>query len=160
MSKKRIYLASSWRNNLQPVVLAGLRAGGHEVYDFRNPEPGETGFAWSAIDPNWKEWTTEQFKEALKHPLAQKGHRLDQTAMDWCNVCVLLLPSGSSAHLEAGYCSGQGKATFVYAPSMREPELMYKTFETVQTALGYDTFHTSPETLLLAVWKCTTRAEM
>lgn len=42
----RIYLASSWRNAAQPGLVALLRSWGHEVYDFRNPAPGETGFAW------------------------------------------------------------------------------------------------------------------
>ncbi len=32
-----IYLASSWRNDLQPEVLLALRDAGHAVYDFRNP---------------------------------------------------------------------------------------------------------------------------
>ena len=45
----RIYLASSWRNPRQPEVLAALRADGHEVYDFRNPAPGDNGFSWREI---------------------------------------------------------------------------------------------------------------
>lgn len=139
MSKKQIYLASSWRNTYQESVLKALREAGHEVYDFKNPGPEDKGFGWSAIDPNWKSWTPKQFKEALQHPLAMKGHGYDQAAMEWCNACVLLLPSGSSAHLEAGWCAGKGKPTCVYAPEIREPELMYKTFELVPTALGYDT---------------------
>ena len=48
----RIYVASSWRNTLQPGVVAALRGDGHEVYDFRNPAPGVKGFAWSEIDPS------------------------------------------------------------------------------------------------------------
>jgi len=43
------------------------------------------------------------------------------------DVCVLLLPSGRSAHLEAGYFVGAGKHLFVLlADSAQEPELMYK----------------------------------
>lgn len=37
----KVYVASSWRNKLQPDVVAIIRAAGHEVYDFRNPEEGE-----------------------------------------------------------------------------------------------------------------------
>lgn len=39
----KIYLASSWRNERQPAVLAALREAGHEVYDFRNPAPRHEG---------------------------------------------------------------------------------------------------------------------
>lgn len=48
-----VYLASSWRNPLQPAVSAVLTAAGIDHYDFRNPEGG-TGFAWSEIDPDWR----------------------------------------------------------------------------------------------------------
>lgn len=136
----KIYVASSWRNEYQGAVVATLRDHGHEVYDFKNPAPGETGFSWSKIDPNWKNWTPEEFKAALKHPIAQKGFQRDQDALDWCSACVLLLPSGSSAHLEAGYTAGRGKATCVYVPGFREPELMYNTFQTLPLSRALETF--------------------
>ena len=34
---RKIYLASSWRNERQPQAVQILRDAGHEVYDFRNP---------------------------------------------------------------------------------------------------------------------------
>lgn len=40
----KIYVASSWRNNRQPDVVKFLRDLGHEVYDFKNPKPGDDGF--------------------------------------------------------------------------------------------------------------------
>ena len=43
----RIYVASSWRNTHQQAIVAALREAGHDVYDFRNPRPGDKGFAWS-----------------------------------------------------------------------------------------------------------------
>lgn len=125
MTSKKIYVASSWRNDYQQHVVAALRGEGHQVYDFKNPKDGEHGFSWSAIDPNWKSWTPEQFKKALQHPIARKGHQSDHDAMVWCDTCVLVLPCGSSAHLEAGWCAGRGKNVLVYAPALREPELMY-----------------------------------
>lgn len=51
---KKIYVASSWRNDIQPQVVETLRKEGFEVYDFKNPEPGNNGFHWSEIDPDWK----------------------------------------------------------------------------------------------------------
>jgi len=35
--RRKIYVASSWRNDYYPKVVAKLREAGHEVYDFRNP---------------------------------------------------------------------------------------------------------------------------
>lgn len=59
----RIYLASSWRNELQGEYVDALRADGHDVYDFKSDRahpaggPAPTAFSWSALDPNWKNWT-------------------------------------------------------------------------------------------------------
>ena len=58
---RRIYLASSWRNMQQPALVAWLRDIGHEVYDFRNPGPGDNGFSWKSIDPNWERWTGPEY---------------------------------------------------------------------------------------------------
>jgi nucleoside 2-deoxyribosyltransferase len=123
---RRIYLASSWRNPEQPALVEQLRAAGHEVYDFRNPKPGNDGFRWTEVDANWLSWTPESYVPKLQHPIAQAGFALDKAALDWCDTCVLLLPCGRSAHLEAGYAAGQGKRVlFLLRADKFEPELMY-----------------------------------
>lgn len=128
----KIYVASSWRNIYQPDAVAALRDAGHEVYDFRNPRPGEHGFAWSEIDPAWKDWTVPQYREALRHPIAGRGFASDYEAMMWADACVLVLPCGRSAHLEAGWFVGAGSPLHILAPEERtEPELMYKMANTV-----------------------------
>ncbi len=126
MGMKRIYLASSWRNLQQPALVGWLRDIGHQVYDFRNPGPGDNGFSWSSIDPGWLTWTADEYIRALRHPIASRGFGSDMTGLDWADTCVLLLPCGRSAHLEAGYAIGQGKPTFiVLGEGGFEPELMY-----------------------------------
>jgi hypothetical protein len=132
----RIYVASSWRNTLQPEVVSALRAAGHEVYDFKNPRPGDNGFHWSEIDPAWKGWSPEQFREGLNHPIAQAGFRSDMDALEACDACVLVLPSGRSAHLELGWASGAGKRTLVLATQPEEPELMYLMLNGVCTSIA------------------------
>jgi hypothetical protein len=124
----KVYVASSWRNSHQPGVVAALRGNGHEVYDFRNPKAGDHGFDWSQIDPGWQTWSLTQYVEALQSRRAEDGFQHDQTALEWCECCVLVLPSGGSAHLEAGWCAGRGKSVIVYAPQLAHPELMYKLF--------------------------------
>ena len=124
----KIYVASSWRNKFQPDVVQALREWGHEVYDFRHPAPGNDGFAWSAIDRNWIDWTSTQMREGLNHPIAAAGFKLDFDAMERADVFVLVLPCGRSAHLEAGWAVGAGKKVVVYVPETgprQEPELMY-----------------------------------
>lgn len=121
----RVYLASSWRNELQPIVLRALRGAGHEVYDFRNPPSGVPGFAWSEIDPNWKDWTAAEYRKHLTtHPIAARGYMSDLRGMEWADTCVLLLPCGRSAHLEAGWFCGRGKRCLILTQDGEEPELM------------------------------------
>src|SRR6185437_7405613 len=83
---RRIYVASSWRCPWHQEVVYALRVAGHEVYDFRNPRPGEHGFAWSQIEPDWQEWNARRFRAALDHPVAQAGFASDFDALKWCDT--------------------------------------------------------------------------
>lgn len=119
-----IYVASSWRNPSQPEVVTRLRNAGHEVYDFRNPAPDNTGFSWRDVDPDWQKWTPAEFCEGLNHPVAARGFGYDMDALDAADAVVLVMPCGRSAHLELGYAAGAGKRTAILL-SEGEPELMY-----------------------------------
>jgi len=122
-----IYVASSWRNPYYPAVLAALKEEGLPFYDFRNPD---CVFHWSDIDPNWKRWTADQYVDALNHDLAGPPFASDMGALRESKQLVLLLPSGRSAHAEAGWAAGAGKPVHVFSPldELIEPELMYKMF--------------------------------
>lgn len=136
MSRK-IYVASSWRNQHQNSVVRACRALGHEVYDFKNPKDGDHGFSWSQIDTNWKNWSPDEYiRRALNHPISDNGFKSDMDALRWCDTCILLLPCGRSAHLEAGYCVGQGKPTAVFISNEKfEPDLMYKMTQLVSSKI-------------------------
>ena len=127
----KIYVASSWRNKYFPAVVEALRAKGHEVYDFRNPPHGGNGFRWTDIDKKALEWSFDEYSEGLHHPKAERQFKADLEALEWADTCVLVLPSGRSAHTEAGWMAGAGRRVFVYIPEMQEPELMYKLFDGV-----------------------------
>lgn len=127
----KIYVASSWRNAAQPDVVRALRAAGHEVYDFRNPRPGNHGFQWSEIDPAWRGWTPGEFRRALRDPVARDGYQSDMMALRDAEACVLVLPCGRSAHLEAGYAAGGGRRLIILIEGPCEPELMYRLGEIV-----------------------------
>lgn len=134
--QRRIYVASSWRNAIQPSVVAALREAGHVVYDFRHPAAGTGGFQWSDIDPNWRQWTPEQYRGNLHHPVAQEGFSNDFRAMTWADTCVLVLPCGRSAHAEAGWMAGSGRAVYALIVEPQEPELMYRLFTGVAISLA------------------------
>ncbi|KKN07261.1 hypothetical protein LCGC14_1069010 [marine sediment metagenome] len=127
----KIYVASSWRNTLQPGVVGALRDDGHEVYDFRNPAPGDSGFQWSDVDPEWEKWDAEGFVAALSHPIPEAAFSKDMAALDDADVVVLVLPCGASAHLELGYAVGQGKTTAILLTESGRSELMYKMVDEI-----------------------------
>lgn len=125
--KKKIYVASSWRNEYQQNLVEYLRNLGYEVYDFKHPNYGLPGFQWSRIDNDWQNWNMDDYRDALEDPYAQFGFNRDFDAMKAADICVLLLPCGRSAHLEAGWMKGAGKKVIAYIDPIVtiEPELMY-----------------------------------
>jgi len=132
----KIYVASSWRNEIQPNVVAVLRAAGHDVYDFKNPAPGNNGFHWSEIHPDWQRWDAAEFRNSLNHPIANKGFSHDWNAMLAADACVMVMPCGRSAHIEAGYFVGAGKKLVILLADSGEPELMYKMATRVAVDMG------------------------
>ena len=127
MSRK-IYVASSWRNEFYADVVSSLRAAGHDVYDFRNPPSGDEGFKWSCVAEDYMDWAPQEYRKQLMHPKAVRQFDNDIRAMESCDVCVLVLPCGRSAHTEAGWFAGRGREVYAYIPVRQEPELMYKLF--------------------------------
>ena len=132
----RIYVASSWRNEYYPEVVQKLRDSGFDVYDFRNPPSGDEGFHWCNVSDKWLDWTPEEYRENLMHPLAERQFGNDIKAMESCDICVLVLPCGRSAHTEAGWFAGKGKKVIAYIPTKQEPELMYKLFDGIAVSLN------------------------
>ena len=120
-----VYVASSWRNELQPAVVTKLRQAGYGVYDFRNPRHGDSGFHWSEIDPDWQSWTPNLYRAYLQHPLAEAGYQSDMEALAHCDAVVAVQPFGRSASLELGWACGARKLTILLLAS-GEPELMIK----------------------------------
>lgn len=131
---RNIYVASSWKNQYQPDVVKILRTEGHHVYDFR-----EQGFDWKSIDPKWEDWTLDEYKAALEHPLAQAGYQRDLNAMGVADTCVMVLPCGNSAHIEAGWFGSWQppiKELYIFAPEPTKPDLMYKLATRIVSTYG------------------------
>lgn len=138
----RLYVASSWRNpyynETVRVVKSALPAW--DVYDFRNPAPGNHGFA--ACDyPSWVSGTTDGWNEAMHEDEPALAWKLDSESLYSSDALLLVLPCGKSAHMELGWMAGAGKPVAVFAPFEFEPELMYGMAGIVTNdlvaALGY-----------------------
>jgi hypothetical protein len=121
----KIYPASSWRNNHYTKIVRALRADGHVVYDFRE---ANIDFRWSCS--SWREFVEQLQTDALVRAAFQR----DKDGLDWCDTCVLILPCGRSAHLEAMYASAAGKPVIVLLDEAEpvQTELMYLLMDDVR----------------------------
>ena len=129
----KIYVASSWRNQHQQQVVALLRQWGHQVYDYT-----EHGFNWGEVDENWESWSPQDYLTGLRSHIAVSAFQRDLDALWWANACVLVMPCGRSAHLEAGFCIGKSKPTLFYWPDgvTEEVDLMHSLSEIALTEEG------------------------
>lgn len=131
-----VYVASSWRNPMQPAVISTLRAAGIDCYDFRNPGEGSVGFSWretrthaapQGIPGKGSDWKdVDEYLAMIEHPRAIEGFAADFSAMQRADTFVMVLPCGKSAHLELGWATGAGKRTAILLEDPVEPELMYR----------------------------------
>ena len=56
----QIYVASTWRNTLQPKVVQALTDAGYGVYDFRKPGNG-IGFGYDSLVDNHEDLEPSEF---------------------------------------------------------------------------------------------------
>ena len=109
----KIYVASSWRNEHQPQVVALLRQWGHQVYDFR-----EHGFNWSEVDEGWESWTPEDYLAGRCHHIATSAFQSDLDALWWANACILVMPA-AAARTGGGLVHRQGQTDAVLLAGRR-----------------------------------------
>ena len=126
----RIYIASSWRNNWYDGLVESLLNQGHDVHDWRSPR---TAFKWQQVGLEpvlsksdiYEQPGPHQIRTVLsQHPRASQAYLSDMRGLDWCDICILLHPSGRSAHLEFGYAMGRGKHGIAFLFPDEEPDLM------------------------------------
>ena len=111
----RIYLAGSWKNQQEIFLIRDiLKTQGHEVDCFASEENGRISFNWSKLPDIQDKLPKMDAKDMLEVPRVQEAFREDKKWIDWCDLCLLTLPSGKSSHLEAGYAKGQGKTVVIF----------------------------------------------
>ena len=128
----KVYVASSWRNEVYPEVVASLRAAGHEVYDFRHQSVSWEEFDWNVTDGV----NSAELGEVLNHPVVQTRFHSDMNALRDCDAVVCVLPCGRSAHLELGYGIGTGKRTVLLWHDGDEPDIMHNAVDAIVFAVS------------------------
>jgi hypothetical protein len=111
----KIYIASSWKmEDVLRDLAALLREAGFEVDCFCDSSSGRFVFHWSELVEKEEDLKTIDAINFLKDWRTKKACDEDKKWLDWADACILVLPAGRSAHLEAGYEKGQGKKLFIY----------------------------------------------
>ena len=123
----KVYVASSWRNEVYPEVVKLLREAGHEVYDFRHQSVSWEQFDWNVTDGV----ASGELFDVLNHPAVQTRFSNDMTALENCDAVVCVLPCGRSAHLELGYGIGTGKRTVLLWHDGDEPDIMHNAVDRI-----------------------------
>ena len=142
----KVYIATSWKNATDAILVANrLRQEGHVVDCFCDKNSGRYLFNWNDFFISKKELKNCDLLELLSNPeVKYKVHiafHEDKKWLDWADVCVLLLPSGRSAHLEAGYAKGQGKKLYVLGGFIKgEFDVMYNFADGLFRWQGFDSF--------------------
>lgn len=119
----KIYVATSWKMKRAALELTDLlRAANHEVDCFCDPSSGRYVFDYTKhpeiFHLNAKEYVDCSYGRLI--------FQENKKWIDWCDMVILILPSGRSAHLEAGYAVGQGKKLIVVGDMpLGEIEAMY-----------------------------------
>src|SRR3990167_2824657 len=102
------FIASRWRNKDQVQVLADkLREKGKNVYCFLDADNAHLD---TLRDPHEAMTEFEALGNWRESPEVKQMFQRDMGGVRDSNALILLLPSGKSAHLEAGYAYGLGKA--------------------------------------------------
>lgn len=112
----KIYLMGSLRNPEIVHIANALREKGFDVFD-------DWWSAGANADDAWRDYEKQRgrtYGEALQGHAATHIFALDKKHLDLCDVGIMLMPAGKSAHLELGYLLGKGKPGYILFD--KEPE--------------------------------------
>lgn len=137
MIRMKIYIASSWKNyNILLKLQTHLEKCGHEVDCFANGKNGRFSFNWAELIHNALNCETKEeamavletldAKDMMSNPTVLKAFEEDKKMIEWADAVIMVLPSGKSSHLEAGYAKGIGKKLYILGEFEKgEFETMY-----------------------------------
>ncbi|OGD82983.1 hypothetical protein A2165_03885 [Candidatus Curtissbacteria bacterium RBG_13_40_7] len=127
--KYEYFVASSWRNRDKVIELVKkLRAKGKTVFSFFEGKKKVFGVFDPKVNPEEVMKRYESTKNWQQDPRIRKIFRIDFNALKNSQVFILLLPSGKSAHIEAGIAYGLGKKCILIG-DQKEAESLYFIFD-------------------------------
>lgn len=120
---KKIYLIGALANPEIPFIGNRLRKLGFEVFD-----------QWWAVGPLADSYLKQyarirglDYKELLRDEAAKTIYDFDKRHIDDCDIAVMAMKCGRSAHLELGYVIGQGKPGYILFDSVpSRVDIMYQ----------------------------------
>lgn len=123
----KIYMASSWKNQVTILALAErLEGEGFEVDAFCRSTDKRYSFHWSELVDSEDVLANYDAIEMLADPRTQRAYKEDKKWLDWADTVIMVMPCGRSSHLEAGYAKGQGKLLYIYGDFPKgEFDVMY-----------------------------------
>ncbi len=112
--------------NIQNVraLIGAIRSKGKTCYDFTAKPADPSNPAGSAEAQMEK---LESHPDFLNDPVHRKHFETDLTGLKNAHTVVVLLPAGTSAHIEAGIAFGLGKR-LVLIGKPEKPETLYYIF--------------------------------
>lgn len=124
------FIASRWRNKEAVLdITHKLRRKGKSVYCFIEGDGRD--YELKDLDENY---TPEEFMKRfesipdwINSPKVKEVFKVDMNALKNSETLILLLPSGKSAHMEAGIAYGMGKKCIVVG-ELKETESLYFIF--------------------------------
>ena len=121
------YMVIGRYRNIENVraLIAAIRSRGKTCYDFtakpadpRNPE-ASAEMQMAAL---------ESHPDFFNDPVHRQHYETDLAGLKAADTIVLLLPAGTSAHIEAGIAFGLGKRLFLIGEP-EKPETLYCIFD-------------------------------
>ena len=128
---KQVYLIGSLRNKNIPAIQAEFKKHlGEDVNVFAD---------WYAAGPEaddyWQAYEKRNgfsYRQALERPAATNVFEFDRKHLLASQAVVLIAPAGKSAHLELGWCLGQGKPGYILLDSPDRWDVMLKFADGVE----------------------------
>ena len=119
--KIKLYLIGSLRNPEVPKMAQEIRELGFDVFD-------DWYAAGPEADDKWRDYEKARghtYREALKGLAADHVYQFDLKHLNECDIAVVCLPAGKSAHLELGYVIGKGKKGYILIDNPERWDVMY-----------------------------------
>lgn len=119
--KIKVYLIGSLRNQEIPNLAQEIRKLGFDVFD-------DWYAAGPEADDKWRDYEKARghtYREALSGLAADHVYQFDKKHLDECNIAILYLPAGKSAHLELGYVIGKEKTGYILLDNPERWDVMY-----------------------------------